>query len=73
MISSADIPEPFESYSGEGPYIFVSYAHADKIPVYQSMREFRDAGVNMWYDEGIHLRVNGLRKLLMRLKNPRCL
>jgi formylglycine-generating enzyme required for sulfatase activity len=53
MISSADIPEPFESYSGEGPYIFVSYAHADKIPVYQSMREFRDAGVNMWYDEGI--------------------
>ena len=53
MISSADIPEPFESYSGEGPYVFVSYAHADKIPVYQSMREFRDAGVNMWYDEGI--------------------
>ena len=31
----------------------MSYAHADKIPVYQSMREFRDAGVNMWYDEGI--------------------
>lgn len=53
MISSTDIPEPFESYSGEGPYVFVSYAHADKISVYQSMREFRDAGVNMWYDEGI--------------------
>lgn len=53
MISSVDIPEPFESYSGEGPYVFVSYAHADKIPVYQSMREFRDSGVNMWYDEGI--------------------
>ena len=53
MISSADIPEPFESYSGEGPYVFVSYAHADKIPVYQSMREFKDAGVNLWYDEGI--------------------
>ena len=53
MISPSDIPEPFESYSGEGPYVFVSYAHADKISVYQSMREFRDAGVNMWYDEGI--------------------
>jgi hypothetical protein len=53
MISSADIPEPFESYSGQGPYVFVSYAHADKIPVYQTMREFREAGVNMWYDEGI--------------------
>ncbi len=53
MISSADIPEPFESYSGNGPYVFVSYAHADKIPVYQTIREFRDVGVNMWYDEGI--------------------
>lgn len=53
MISSADIPEPFESYSGQGPYVFVSYAHADKIPVYQTMREFRETGVNMWYDEGI--------------------
>ncbi len=53
MISSGDIPEPFESYSGEGPYVFVSYAHADKIPVYQAMREFKEAGVNLWYDEGI--------------------
>lgn len=53
MISSKDVPEPFESYSGDGPYIFVSYAHADKVTVYESIRYFRDAGVNLWYDEGI--------------------
>ena len=53
MISSKDVPEPFESYSGDGPYIFVSYAHADKVTVYESIRYFRDAGVNVWYDEGI--------------------
>ena len=53
MIASKDVPEPFESYSGDGPYIFVSYAHADKVTVYESIRYFRDAGVNLWYDEGI--------------------
>ena len=53
MIASKDVPEPFESYSGDGPYIFVSYAHADKVTVYESIRYFRDTGVNLWYDEGI--------------------
>ena len=53
MQSAADIPSPFESYSGDGPYSFISYAHADKVKVYQTIRGFREKGINIWYDEGI--------------------
>ncbi len=51
--SSADVPSPFESYSGDGPYSFISYAHADKVKVYKTIREFKTKGINVWYDEGI--------------------
>jgi hypothetical protein len=53
VIVNNEIPEPFESYSGEGPYVFVSYAHDDQAQVYAYMREFKKVGVNIWYDEGI--------------------
>jgi formylglycine-generating enzyme required for sulfatase activity len=48
-----DIPEPFESYTGEDPYIFVSYARLDKAFVYNTLQILHDAKVNVWYDEGI--------------------
>ncbi len=44
---------PFEAFSGEGPYTFVSYAHADKVVVFNAMRQLYDRGANIWYDEGI--------------------
>ena len=53
MIATRDTPVPFEAYSGEGPYVFVSYAHADKPIVYECMNWLRNNGVDMWYDEGI--------------------
>lgn len=53
MTSSIDIPIPFESYSGNKPFTFVSYAHADKVLVYNAMRAFHEAGLNIWYDDGI--------------------
>ena len=53
MIATRDTPNPFEAYSGEGPYAFVSYAHADKVTVYKHMSWLRKNGVHMWYDEGI--------------------
>ena len=46
-------PAPFEAYSGDGPHIFVSYAHDDKENVYAYMSDFKNFGVNIWYDEGI--------------------
>ena len=44
---------PFPAYSGDEPYIFVSYAHADAATVYPLLVDLRDRGVNIWYDEGI--------------------
>jgi TolB-like protein len=40
-------------YTGEGPYIFVSYAHGDAAQVYPELQWLSKQGVNIWYDEGI--------------------
>jgi len=44
---------PFEAYRGDGPFLFVSYAHADAESVYPDLVALRDAGFNVYYDEGI--------------------
>ena len=51
--SPLGVPPPFDAYSGEGPYTFVSYAHADKVMVFEAMRKLNEKGANIWYDEGI--------------------
>ena len=53
MIANNATPVPFEAYSGDGSYTFVSYAHADKVFVYECMDWLRKQGIDMWYDEGI--------------------
>jgi hypothetical protein len=53
LTSTADIPIPFESYSGNKPFAFVSYAHRDKVLVYNALRSFHENGLYMWYDDGI--------------------
>jgi TolB-like protein/Flp pilus assembly protein TadD len=44
---------PFPAYTGDEPYIFVSYAHEDSALVYPELSWLRDQGFNIWYDEGI--------------------
>ena len=44
---------PYPAYRGKGPYVFVSYAHADSDKVFAEIRRFNEAGFNVWYDEGI--------------------
>ena len=44
---------PFEAYSGDAPFIFVSYSHTDSEAVYQELKWLRQQGFNLWYDEGI--------------------
>src|SRR5262249_29971690 len=46
-------PEP--SYTGNEPFFFVSYGHADRELVYPEMRWLQKAGFSLWYDEGIHV------------------
>ncbi|MEM1232296.1 MAG: toll/interleukin-1 receptor domain-containing protein, partial [Pseudomonadota bacterium] len=44
---------PFAAYSGDEPFVFVSYAHADSARVYPLLLEQRERGVQFWYAEGI--------------------
>lgn len=44
---------PFHAYEGNEPYIFVSYAHADADLVFPELKRLHDAGLNIWYDQGI--------------------
>lgn len=47
--------KPDPAYSGQDPYVFVSYSHRDKDVVYEEIRNLQDLGVNVWYDEGIEV------------------
>lgn len=44
---------PYPAYRGKEPYIFISYARADKDAVYAEIKRFNEAGYHVWYDEGI--------------------
>ena len=45
--------KPLSAYKGDGPYVFVCYAHEDSDSVYSEIAWLNDYGVNVWYDEGI--------------------
>ncbi len=45
--------KPFPAYSGDDPYIFISYAHEDSDVVFPEIQWLKDQGFNLWYDEGI--------------------
>jgi hypothetical protein len=44
---------PFEAYSGNSPYMFISYSHQDMDRVYLEIEKWHTKGYNIWYDEGI--------------------
>lgn len=46
------INSPFEAYTGDGQYIFISYAHPDWKGVFKELKRF-NREYNIWYDEGI--------------------
>ena len=41
------------AYKGEGPYIFISYAHKDADTVLPIISRLQKDGFRVWYDEGI--------------------
>ena len=44
---------PFNAYKGEKPFVFISYAHSDKLQVYPIIDYLHRSNFNVWYDEGI--------------------
>ncbi len=43
----------FEPYEGNAPYIFISYAHADRDIVFPILERMNAEGFRLWYDVGI--------------------
>jgi predicted esterase len=44
---------PLPACDGSRPYVFVSYAHDDKVSIYQEIRQLQDQGFEVWWDGGI--------------------
>ncbi|WP_371804762.1 toll/interleukin-1 receptor domain-containing protein [Candidatus Lokiarchaeum ossiferum] len=63
-----DIP-PFEAYNGSEPYIFVSYAHADKLDVYPIIERLHREGFKVWFDHGIPSGLDWADYIATRLMN----
>ena len=60
---------PFRAYSGDEPYVFVSYAHADSDIVYPIIKELSKRGILMWYDEGIDVGAEWPQKIADSILN----
>ncbi len=46
-----DMQTKFEAYTGNEPYLFVSYSHRDTDKVYPILDAFYDRKYRIWYDE----------------------
>ncbi len=64
----SEIIEPFESYTGNDPYVFVSYAHLDKRFVYNSLQRLNELNINVWYDEGIQPSTEWVEEIAQAIK-----
>jgi hypothetical protein len=72
--AATDQPHPpFEAYTGDKPYIFISYGHRDSALVYPELQRLYDLGYRLWYDEGIDPATSGPRRLQRLSRTARCL
>lgn len=60
-------------YEGHEPYIFVSYAHADKAVVLPMIEALDEAGYRVWYDAGIEVGSSFPDYIANRLHDCACL
>ena len=59
---------PFKAYEGDEPFVFVSYAHTDKLQVYPIIDYLNKKGIHVWYDEGIPISENWKRSIVENLE-----
>ena len=59
---------PFEAYIGDEPFVFASYAHADKLDVYPIIDHLNNKNIKIWYDEGIPVSDNWKRSIAFNLE-----
>ncbi|MFX0075126.1 MAG: TIR domain-containing protein [Candidatus Hermodarchaeota archaeon] len=59
---------PFKAYKGDEPFVFASYAHADKLEVYPIIDYLNKKNIKIWYDEGIPISENWKRTIATNLE-----
>lgn len=60
-------------YEGPEPYIFVSYAHANKDKVYPIIKRLHEMGYRLWYDEGIEAGDKWFKVISDHLRRSACM
>ena len=63
---------PFVADQGRTPFLFVSYAHKDKAQVYPLINQLHDAGIPIWYDEGIPPSTKWLETIASKIDTCAC-
>ena len=61
-----------EVFEGNEPYVFVSYAHADKARVLPLIQGLQHRGVRVWYDFGIEFGEDWLQVIAEHLEKSAC-
>lgn len=61
-----------KAYGGSSPYIFVSYARAEKDDVLPVITYLQRRGYNVWFDEGIHPGSDWTQTLGARIEESAC-
>ncbi len=56
-------------YEGQEPYIFISYSHVAKLPVYEVLMRLNGMGVRFWYDKGLSKGINWEKNVQQKIKN----
>lgn len=59
----------FEAYSGDEPYLFVSYSHRDSAKVYPILDALYDKKYRIWYDESCENGSDFREELRHRIEN----
>ena len=61
-----------KAYTGEEPYIFISYAHKDSDRVLSLIQGLMDRGFRVWYDAGIEVATEWPEYIAQRLVGSGC-
>lgn len=64
---------PFAAYTGDEPYVFVSYSHDNSSVVFPELAWLKESGFNIWYDEGIEAGTEWREELAKAIEEARLL
>jgi hypothetical protein len=59
-------------YKGAKPYVFISYAHSDRLRVLPILRLLQLAKCRVWYDDGIRAGENWRTTLTSKIESENC-